>query len=456
MTLSDPATSFAEFATSLSVEDIPADVVDRARLHILDAIGCALAASGRSEAGVLIGAVEGMGLEPGDHPVMGRSTRLGLREAVVANAALVHYLDFDDTHTASVTHVSAPIVPLVIALAQRLHSSGEEMLAAYIAGVEIMARVGLVSPGGFHAAGFHATAVCAPFGAAVAACRLLGADSESARTAQGLALSFTGGTNEWLAEGAWNKRFHPGMAAVSGLQAAMLGTGRVRAVEFPYAGERGLYNQFAVGGPRDWSAADGLGQRWEMMGTSIKPFPSCHSNHAFAEMALMAVHERGVDPDRVNAVHAEISAPQLSIVAEPAELKRHPATTYEAQFSLHYTVAAAMVQGQFAMSQVPESLQLDPQITRIMQLVNVTPMTDSLFPTAYSGRMTVETYDGELLPLELPVNLGHERRPLDQKAIVDKFYANAELALEPERSKDIAEAVLHLEAFEDVANLNLG
>ena len=185
------ARELAEFTAGLRVEDVPAAAYARAKLHVLDALGTALAAARSDFADAAAKALLAMS-DGGTHEVIGRRERLGLRDAMLLNGVLVHGLDFDDTHGASVVHVSASAVPLMLGLGTRIKASGREALMAYLLALEIDARLGAVARGTLQKRGWHPTGVIGAFGCAAAAGRLLGADATGDRKSTRLNSSHSG------------------------------------------------------------------------------------------------------------------------------------------------------------------------------------------------------------------------------------------------------------------------
>src|SRR6266436_9231575 len=238
----------AEWAARLRPEDIPVTVRENAALRVLDTLGCALAGAREDHVPALLALLERSG--EGPCTVVGSSLTSGPAPAALANGALAHGLDFDDTHADSVCHASAVLVPTVLALAESEHLTGQAALTALVAGYEAMIRIGMAAPGRFHERGWHATAVCGPFGAALAAGKGMGLDAGRLTSALGVAASMASGVMEFLEDGSWVKRLHPGWAAQSGLQAAALAregfTGPATALEW----RLGLYRA-ALGAPPD-------------------------------------------------------------------------------------------------------------------------------------------------------------------------------------------------------------
>ena len=169
---SAPARTLGEFACGLTFEHIPAAVLERAKLLILDALGCGIASNayGFSDA-ALAGATALGGV--GRCSVIGRANRLPVRDAALVNGMLIHGLDFDDTHLASIIHATAACLPTALTFGEELDVDGRVLLVAYAAGMETAIRVGPAAKGGFHHTGFHATGVVAHFSASVVAACLL-------------------------------------------------------------------------------------------------------------------------------------------------------------------------------------------------------------------------------------------------------------------------------------------
>ena len=195
------AREFAAFAVDFDAAALPAEVIERAKLNILDATGIALASSTQDFAATTARGLSAIG-EPGDSPLFARTERLALRDAMLLNGVLVHGLDFDDTHAGRVCHCSASALPLVLGVGHARGASGRATLAAYLLALELDARIGGVARGTLQKRGWHPTGVVGAFGCAAAAGRLLGADAAQIAHALGITLSLASGNLEFLADGA--------------------------------------------------------------------------------------------------------------------------------------------------------------------------------------------------------------------------------------------------------------
>ena len=427
----------AEFVAGLEYQRIPAAVRERAKRLMLDAIGCGLAAKRFDFAAASLRAIAELA-GPGPRAVVGHAQRLPLRDAVLANGILMHGLDYDDTHTEGVAHLTVAVLPAVLGLGAELERSGRELVAAYVAGVEAGARIASVAKGGFHQAGFHPTGVVGAFAAAIAAGKLYHLDAEQLIHAQGAALSVAAGSLEFLEDGSWTKRLHAGWAGVGGITAAALARRGFVAPSAAYEGRYGLFQIYLRNkNPDTERATRGLGSEWETLNVAVKPFPACHFVHAFADAAI-ALRQSGVDPANVASVTALVPKEEVDVICEPAANKRRPANDYDAKFSLPYVLAASLRAGKFGLAELEAGALADPQTLALAAKVGYRVDPDSGFPKHYSGEVIVRLADGRELRHRESVNRGAADRPLSNPEVEAKFMDNA-------ASQRIRELVLGME-----------
>ena len=442
----------ARFAGAFSTDRIPAAVTARAKHLILDAVGIALASTTYDFAHRAMTAISGLA-GSGDSAVIGMPARLPLRDAALVNGILVHGLDFDDTHSGGVIHATASVLPTVLAVGARQRASGREMLAAYVLGVEVAARLGAVAKGAFHQVGFHPTGLIGAFACTLAAGRLMGLGEKQLVMAQGLTLSAGSGSLEFLEDGAWNKRFHPGWAAVAGITAAALAQQGFVGAKRAYEGRFGLYashlqNHFD---PANLALATaGLGETWELLQVAVKPYPACHFVHACVDAAVALVHEQKLDPGEIERVQALVPAEVVKTVCEPAANKRRPANSYDAQFSIPFTVAAALRRGRFTLDELEDEALGDPAILALADRVNYEIDPATTFPRHYTGEVIVTTRGGRTFRHREAVNRGNGERPLSEAAIIEKFHANAARAVSRDRARQVETLLLSLDEAADV------
>jgi len=442
--LAEPSIALGAFTSGLALQDIPAATRERAVHHVLDAVGIAHASSRYDFAHRTLTALRGLG-GAGAVPVFGLPASLPPRDAAMMNGLLCHGLDFDDTHLGGVIHPTAAVFPAAFAAAMHVGATGEELLVAYVAGVEAGVRIAAVAKGAFHAAGFHPTGVVNTFAAALACGRLLGLTAGELVHAQGIALSMASGSLEFLEDGAWTKRIHPGWAAQAGLTAASLARQGFTGATRPYAGRYGLYKAYlgdAAAGLDLSVATAGLWETWELGETSIKPFPACHFTHASVDAALAL--RPGVSPGDIARIEALVPHQVIPVVCEPAANKQRPANAYDAQFSIPFLVAAAWIRGQLTLAELEPDALADPVILALAARVSHAADPNSPFPRTYSGELVVHLHDGTTIRHREEVNRGAPARPLSNADIRAKFRGNAALALSPTAQARIEGAVLEL------------
>lgn len=443
MSTSTLAADVGEFAAAVGFEDVPAEVTDRAKHLILDSIGIAFASTSFGFAEPAAAALGSFGA--GDTPVFGLPHRLPVREAAVLNGVLIHGLDFDDTHIGGIVHVTSSALPAALASAVHNDRSCRELLLGYVLAVEISARIGIGAAGKFHDIGYHPTGVAGAFGAAVAAGRLSGLDAVRIASAQGTVGSMAAGLFEFLEDGSWTKRQHPGWAASCGLTAAAFaGQGWVGPPTV-YEGRFGLYATHLPGMTTDPAAVSrDLGTRWELMNTAVKPYPTCHFTHAFVDLVLELLDESGASAADIDTIRCAIHPVPGKAVCEPEANKRRPKSDYDAKFSLPFIVAATALRRRFTLAELEPEALADKDILALTDRVQVVPDSEGLFPDAYSGAVEIVLRDGRTLSQREQVNRGHADRPLSNEEIVRKFYATIGTVADKSTAERVHDAVFEL------------
>ncbi|MCA8930267.1 MAG: MmgE/PrpD family protein [Alphaproteobacteria bacterium] len=439
------AEALSAFAADLTWERIPPAVRERAKLQILDAVGTGIAATAYPFATRAVAGVKALGGR-GDCSVIGETERLSARDAALANGMLMHGLDFDDTHLGSIIHASVACLPAALAMGEATGASGRDVLVAYIAGMETAIRIGLAANGAFHHAGYHATALASHFSSAIIAGKLMRLDADALTMAQGIAGSSAAGIQVFLEEGAWTKRFHPGWGAVAGITAATLAQNGFVGPRRPYEGKFGLFETHFQEhiGDTDIARLDaGLGERWVLAETAIKPYPVCHFIHGAADAAIELSHE--IDAGDIVAVEALLPEPTLPIVAEPHAAKIVPTTDYEAKFSAQFVLATCLAHGRFGLAELQDTAFSDRALLDLAAKVACKADPDTAFPTYFSGGVVVTLKDGRRLAKHVPINSGAGERALDVDGVSAKYRACAAMAFGTDQAERVREIVLQLD-----------
>lgn len=443
----------ADFAAGFDLSQAPAEVIDVAKLHVLDCFGIGLASTTMDYGQRAVMAARELG-GAGPSPVIGMPVRLPLRDAVMVNGTLIHGLDFDDTHPSGVMHCSASAVPAMFAMAVARGRSGRDALAAYLMAIETGTRLARTAHGGVHVAGFHTTPIMGTFACALLAGKLSDLSVAQLVEAQGIALSMTGGTREYHSNGAWVKRMHPGIAAASGITAAGWAKHGFTGSHTPYEGPYGLYNAFGNKLEVDLATCTaGLGETWEMLDVAYKPYPACHFNHAFIDAAIALHDAHGLTAEEVDSVAALIHKDEVTAVCAPEHRKRRPHSAYAAQFSVHYVIAAALTRGCFTLDELDPKSYADPAILALCDKIHYEETTETLFPEYFSGAVVIRTKDGRELKHYQKYNLGTDRNPITREQVIDKFMSNATRAVSERRAVRVRDAILSLDAAPDMSAL---
>ncbi len=440
--------TLAAFAEGLRPEAIPAEVSERAKYLILDAVGIAHASTCYDFAHRSLSAATELSGGGGDMPVIGLSARLQLRDALLMNGILVHGLDFDDTHTQGVIHATAACFPAALGVAAQAGLNGTELLAAYVVGMEAGTRLGSVAKGGFHQIGFHPTGLVGAFAVTLVAGRLFGLNAHQLTMAQGIALSVGSGSLEFLNDGAWTKRMHPGWAGVAGLTAATLARHGFVGPREAYEGRFGLFASHLGQYAKDIDlslATAGLGEVWEVTQVAVKPIPACHFTHACADAAAILREKHGLKPADIRSVRALVPKEVVKTVCEPVATKKLPQNSYDAQFSIPYIVATALARGSFGLVHLEDAALADAEVLALAQRVEYETDPASPFPKYYSGEVIVTTHDGRELRHREEINRGAADRPISNNEIEQKFMANARLAVSAARAGQIRDLVLAMD-----------
>ena len=423
----------------IDADTIPQSVRDKTVLCLKDTIGVALAAR---SLGVGLAASQ-VALEaggPAHASIWGAGAAASVEDAAFANGMLAHALDFDDTHAAAIMHSSAVIVPVALALGEKLKLPGREILASLIVGYQIAARLGRLAPGPFQDHGFQATSVLGVFAATIVAARMMNLDAQQAVNALGTAGSMASGLMEYLADGSDVKQMHPGWAALSGIRAARLARAGFQGPRTVFEGKFGVFRSFA-GVDVAGKMRDAGGAPWEVELMAPKPYPACLCLHAPVQ-AILALREQGkVSADRVDeiaSIHCDVPQWYVDLIFEPRAAKAAPRTPYEARFSAAWCMARALLDGHLDVWSFSPDKLTDPAACRLAERVSCSAEVLPEFPAAFPARVTVRLKNGTTHAHYVGHNLGTPGNPMSAADIGRKFDACAIPALGETRAASLS------------------
>ncbi len=445
--------ALSDFTAGLRIDGLPKDVVTRARFLVLDLVGNIVRARHDAESTQsFLGAVRAMGMAAGNSGVFGDAARYTPAGAAFLNGALAHSLDFDDTHAAGSLHPGAPVIPAALAAGEMVGASGADVLAGIIAGYEVTCRVALALPAGEHYdRGYHPTATCGAFGAAAAAARVFGLDADGVANALGTVLSQAAGSMQFLANGAWTKRFQVGWAATNGLMAATLVREGFKGASDALEGKHGFMRTYAPN-PTPERALQGLGTVWELMNTAVKPYPSCRYGHAGIDAALALRAANDIKPEDITHIRLGLPKSGMLLVGAPAEKKNNPLNVVDGQFSGPFVISSALATG--AMGWDSYKLLNDPTIRGLLAKVECAfdPEIEAEFPANMSGKLTIMAR-GQTFEQKVVVPKGEPSNFLTEAELRAKFAGLTDAVLGAERAAVLAAAVLAIDTTADIASL---
>lgn len=448
------AAALAARLVALRTGPLPPEVLQRARDLLLDFLGVTLGGAAEESSRVVREGLAGLGLR-GEAPVLGTTERLPPPAAALANGAAAHALEMDDTHLGGSIHLGASVFPAALAAATLAPTTGERLLRAAVAGYEAAARLATaLGPARHYARGYHPTGTCGAFGAAAAAGLVFGLDARALAAAFGIAGSQGAGSLEFLADGTWTKRLHPGWAACAGLHAAALARAGFLAPRSILEGRFGVLHAWSEApDPAPLLADDGFA----LMRTGIKPHACCRYMQAPIDAVLALRRRGGLDPAAIERIEIGLVTAAFPLVCEPAERKRDPQSVVDAQFSLPYGVAVALVRGRAGPAEFAPPVLHDPTVRRL--LPRVTAVRDAALDAHYPQKWPawVRIVRRAQPPLEEYIEhpLGDPEHFPTADTLVEKFRLLAARSLPPERAEALLAHVDRFEATEDAAGLAL-
>jgi 2-methylcitrate dehydratase PrpD len=407
------------------------------RLHMLDAVGVGVAAGALAQGGPYRAFA---GADRGSVSLLSGGNLHEPADAALVNGGLIHSLEYDDTHTASIVHGSAVLAPTALAVAQAVGVSPEAAVRAYLSGYEILIRMGVAASGAFQANGFQVTSVAGALVAALVATDLMCADEDQRVHAVGIALSQASGVFEFLTNGSSVKSMHPGWAAHSGILAARLAMAGLTGPETAIEGARGLFASFArdpAAAARFEASLEDLGDAWHMKDVAFKFVPCCHYLHPFVEAAA-SLSSRIGDVGRISEIILHIAERAAPIVCEPWALKLDPPDGHAARWSLPVVVAMQLATGAVDLDSFAR--KASPEILALARLCRWEKLEPHRFPEAFEAKMTCRLSDGSTVSVMIDDVFGNASRPASEADVLAKFRSNAGRRLIPA-------AVAALEAF---------
>jgi 2-methylcitrate dehydratase PrpD len=408
---------------------------------VLDVIGLCMAARNRSYVKAALASID----PDGPCTVIGAARKLGVEGAAFVNGTAAHGEDFDDTYEGGPVHVGAVIVPALLAVAERHRLSGTELLTGIAVGAEVMCRLCRVAPMRVHKAGFHPTAIFGVMGAVAGIGAALRLSEAVLIDAFGVAGSMASGIIEYLADGSWTKRMHPGWAAQSAYRAVRLAMAGFHGPATVFEGRHGLFHGFANTLDGDFDAMlDGFGKQWLWTTLAFKPYACGTMAHPFIDCAREFGKE-GIDPASITGIECETAEGIVHRLWEPRDLKSAPPNGYAAKFSIPYAIASGILRDAAGLDEFDDGVVSDPELVRLARKVSYVIDPQNPYPDRFTGHLRVTLKNGDVREYRQDFFRGGNDRPLSNGELRDKFIRNCRYGgLSETRATQMADGVAAL------------
>lgn len=391
-----------------------------ARRLLMDVAGICMAARRERYVLAALEAVE----QSGPCSVLGFPAGYGVEAAAFVNGIAAHGEDFDDTYEGGPVHAGAVIVPALLAVAQRHTLTGDALLRGIAIGVEVTCRLCAVAPTRVHKAGFHPTAIFGVVGAVAGIGTAMKLSEVQMVHAMGLAGSMAAGIIEYLADGSWTKRMHPGWAAQSAYRAVRLAQAGFVGPATVFEGTHGLFHGFANTLDGDFEAMlAGWGEQWVWTTIAFKPYACGTMAHPYIDCAR-ALRQQGVTPDQIQSVVCETAEGIVHRLWEPLALKASPPNAYAAKFSIPYAIAAGLVLDDAGLSAYTEDTVQREDLRALAAKVRYVVDPANPYPRQFTGHVRVTLHDGRVLEERQGFFKGGAEHPLSDADLAQKFRAN--------------------------------
>ena len=445
----------AKFCSDVNFSNLPPAVIDRVKYFFLDYLGIALRAS-RIDSSQPIHDFIKASEAPGRATVIGEQQSTNPFWAALANGTAAHSLELDDTFLEGSVHNECFLYSTALAMAEDIGANGKSFIEAIVVGFDVACRLAkALQPAVTNERGFHPTGTCGALGSAVTAGKLLQLNCHQFISAIGIAASQASGLLEYVTDGSWTKRFHAGWAAHAGLVAANIAkhgfTGPKTAIE----GKFGFLHAYS-GDPILEGIVSDLGKDYKILQTSIKFYPCNYYIQAANDAMLEIIMNNDFSPEQVKSIKVYTLSAGFNLACLPIEKKRNPQSTLDAQFSMHFNVAIALLKKQVTLSEYTKEMFFSSEVHQLMEKISceIDPALDAQYPKAWPARITTTLHDGRTFTAEIKFPKGDPRNPLSWDELIIKHKSIVYDILEPSDDEQLIDFVFTLEKQSNFTNLS--
>ena len=411
----------AELTVSLRYEDLPQDVRKRAAELVLDLLGSMVGSKNIPSSRMATELALELG-GPEESTVIGYGRKVAAPNAAFANAIQSYAFDFADDHNESNAHPSVATIPASLALGEKLHASGKEVIEAIALGNEVVCRLGSAFLGKTYYQGFHPSSTCGTFGATISAAKLLKLDSQKTVWSQGIAGSQAAGLMAWNTSGSYTKRLQAGHPAMVGVISALLAQKGYDGPPEIIEGTDGFMQAYSFKRQYDTRyITDDLGKVWTFANSSTKFYPCCRYSGGHLDACLDIVAKHHPDAKKVKKIFVRSSDYTIRLLAAPR--KRDPQTVVDTQFSMPWQAAIALIDGKIDTETFTEKNLHRPDVRELMKKVEwiVDEEFERRYPEHYSCAVTVAMEDGQEYTSVVDDPKGDFRNPMTEEEVDEKF-----------------------------------
>jgi 2-methylcitrate dehydratase PrpD len=455
----DLVVELSHFAANIDAATLDPAVVQAVKTNILDTLSCALAGSSAKAIAEVSGVVrEWAGIGQADMFVFGG--KYPAHHAAWVNGGMSHARDYDDTHDTAVLHAGVSAVPAAIAAGQlRGELSGADLIAAVAAGIETTCRLGIATKLDLIESGFIYTSLLGYFGATAAAGRALGLNEHEMLNAFGIIYSSVAGNHQVTRDASLMKRLQPGLAAQAAVVAVQLARKGIRGAQGVFEGADGFFRVYLHGHVDAKKVRKDLGQHFELMNLSYKPYPCCRDVHTAVDAALQLRAKEHRPASEIESIRVGVTAPGYQMVCVPEQVRQAPRTIVEAQFSIPYTVAAAWIDGGLGIGHFSDEGLKRADILELTKRVK--PFVDTEMDRDWSrfvtpAHVTIQYRDGQTVEARVDYPKGHPRNPMKEAEFTAKTTDCATFAARPMPADTAARLIAtvgKLETLPDISEL---
>lgn len=436
----------AEYAAAYSYNKLPLEVVEKTKMLILDTIGVTIAASKYAPGKIITKFARSLGGGP-EATILCCNQKVDAINAALANGTMAHDMELDDVHLASNLHTSAVLVPASLAIAERNHCSGQELITSVSLGYDIGCRISIALDNSLqYARSFHPSSVCGTFGAAAAAAKCLHLDSNGFINTLGLAGSQASGLNAWATEpDHFTKSFQTGVPARNGITAALLASMGYQSVPAIFDGRFNVFDAFS-GKYHFVKLVEGLGTRFEIMRTSIKKYACCRYIHAPLDAFFSILKEYQIKPQDISAVVIRLPETGAPIV-DNNELYTH---------NTQYILAVAAFDGKLYREQYSPERRKDPKVLDLASKMRVIGDSEleKVYPDLWAAIVEVTTNSGNTYRRRVDYAKGAPENPLTKEEIQSKFNDMTQNIIGKDRVRKVSDLIWSLEEVHDVCQVS--